>query len=456
MKSIYRSIPSIDKVLNHPKLLSMKKEHPRNLQLYFARKTIQSYRQAHSELTSIPTIENIVDEILNNIDKLKTSSLKSVINATGVILHTNLGRAPLSDTASHIMCQINSNYSNLEYDLNTGKRLTRLSHVEELFQFLTGAESVLIVNNNASAIFLVASVLSKQKEILISKGESVEIGGGFRISDIINESGAKLIEVGTTNKTYIEDYQKAITSECNVLLKVHTSNFKIIGFTESTEIEEMARLSRENNLYMIHDLGSGCLVDSSKYGLNHEPTVQESIQAGMDLVLFSTDKLLGGPQAGVILGKKELIDQIKIHPLARALRSDKASIAGLSATLMHYVNQEFEKEIPIWRMISRTTEDVLTTAQKWNSMFSGSEIIAGESTIGGGSLPGETIPSWLIGFKEDIHFSSYEMAKILRNEIPIPIIGKVQQDKFLLDPRTVLMEEEKYLENAIIKTLSKN
>ena len=218
----------------------------------------------------------------------------------------------------------------------------------------------------------------------------------------------------------------------------------------------MGRLSRENNLYMIHDLGSGCLVDSSKYGLNHEPTVQESIQAGMDLVLFSTDKLLGGPQAGVILGKKELIDQIKIHPLARALRSDKASIAGLSATLMHYVNQEFEKEIPIWKMISRTTEDVLTTAQKWNSMFSGSEIIAGESTIGGGSLPGETIPSWLIGFKEDINFSSYEMAKILRNEIPIPIIGKVQQDKFLLDPRTVLMEEEKYLENAIINTLSKN
>jgi len=456
MKSIYRSIPSIDKILNHPKLLSLKKQQTRNLQLYFARKIINSYKEIQSEATNIPAIDEIVDEIVKNIEHLKIPSMKKVINATGVILHTNLGRAPLSSKTSQIMHLINSNYSNLEYDLTTGNRTSRLSHLEELLRFLTNAESALVVNNNAAATFLVTTALCKDKEILISKGESVEIGGGFRVSDIIKESGAQLTEVGATNKTYVEDYQKAITSNSAALLKVHTANFKIIGFTEAVGLEEMTKLAHKNNLYMIHDLGSGCLIDSSKYGLTHEPTVQESIKADVDLVLFSTDKLIGGPQAGIILGKKELIDSIKIHPLARALRSDKASIAGLTTTLLHYINNEFETEIPIWKMISRKIEDIQETAKKWISMFPDSELVPGNSTIGGGSLPGETMSSWLVAFGKNINLSPYEMAKKLRNYQPIPIIGKIQHDRFFIDPRTVLHEEEADLEDAINHILFNN
>jgi L-seryl-tRNA(Ser) seleniumtransferase len=360
-----------------------------------------------------------------------------VINATGVILHTNLGRAPLSNATIAAMKEAAENYSTLEYDLAKGQRGSRLIHAESVLQKLTGAEAAVVVNNNASAVLLVLSALAGKKRVVISRTQLIEIGGGFRVPDVMKQSGAKLVEVGATNKVHLSDYQDALHEPTALVMRAHRSNFKIVGFTEEPELREIVDVAHQANVPVVDDLGSGALLDTAKYGFAHEPTVQESLAAGVDLVCFSGDKLLGGPQAGIILGKKELIDKIKKHPLARAVRADKVCLAGIIATLLHYLKGEAEREIPIWRMMSLTLEQLKVRAEAWRDQLRYGEVIQSESTVGGGSLPDECISTYVLALEVK---SPDKFLKKLREANP-PIIARTENDKVLLDPRTVLNDD---------------
>jgi L-seryl-tRNA(Ser) seleniumtransferase len=336
------------------------------------------------------------------------------------------------------MDAVSRGYSNLEYDLEKGARGSRLTHAESVLQKLTGAESAIVVNNNASAVLLILSALANKKRVIISRSQLVEIGGGFRVPDVMKQSGAKLVEVGTTNKTHLSDYEEELKTSGAIVMRVHPSNFKVIGFTEEPELKDIVQLAHDGGTFVVDDLGSGALVDTAKYGLFHEPTVQESLAAGVDVICFSGDKLLGGPQAGIILGKKELIDRIKKHPLARAVRADKACLAGLTATLLHYLKDEAEREIPILKMMSLSLKQVKGRAEAWKSELAQGEVLEGESTVGGGSLPGESFKTFLLSL--DVK-SPDKFLKKLRHQNP-PIIARTENDKVLFDPRTVLPEQE--------------
>ena len=435
-----RSLPSVEELLQTQTAAELIARYGRPLTLTAIRETLDKIRARFSsgEITVLP----LHDLILAQTDFLLTSwikpTLRSVINATGVILHTNLGRAPLSDATIRAMDAVSRGYSNLEYDLEKGVRGSRLIHAESILQKLTGAESAIIVNNNASAVLLVLSALANRKRVIISRSQLVEIGGGFRIPDVMKQSGAKLVEVGTTNKVHLADYKEALQDKGALIMRVHPSNFKIIGFTEEPELKEIAEHAHKAGVFVVDDLGSGALVDTSKYGLAHEPTVQESLAAGVDVVCFSGDKLLGGPQAGIIVGRKELIDKIKKHPLARALRADKACLAGVSATLLHYLKDEAEREIPVLKMMSLTLKQVKGRAEAWAEELGQGEVVEGESTVGGGSLPGESFSTFLVSLSVD---SPDRFLKRLRVQNP-PIIARTTNDKILLDPRTVLPEQE--------------
>lgn len=382
-------------------------------------------------------------------------SLRPVINATGVIIHTNLGRAPLSQAAQQAMIDVASGYSTLEYDLATGQRGSRLVHASELLTRITGAEAALVVNNNAAAAVLMLATFAAGKNVIVSRGQLVEIGGGFRIPDIMRQSGANLVEVGTTNRTRAADYERAITPETALLMRVHASNFKQIGFTESAPLEALAEIAHRHNLYLVDDLGSGALLDTAPYGLEHEPTVQESLAAGADLVAFSGDKLLGGPQAGILVGKRELINQLKQHPLARAIRADKLCLAALTATLDHYRRGDALTQIPIWCMITRSIDDLQTTAQRW--LWSLHEnygnldlmVIEGMSTVGGGSLPGAELPTRLLRLK--VPQPQVFMARL--RQMQSPVIARIVDDAVVFDPRTVLPEQEAVLLNSVSRIL---
>ena len=394
----------------------------------------------------MPPIDAIIDDLTLHAESLWSVWPKPVINATGVILHTNLGRAPLSKYAIESVASAASGYSNLELNLSNGVRGSRQTHIEEMISKLTGSEASLVVNNNASAVLLGLSAIAAGKEVIISRGESVEIGGGFRIPDVLKQSGATLNEIGTTNRTYIRDYESAIKAETACLLKVHTSNFLVTGFTHETTLDELVEVGTRYGIPLLYDLGSGCFLDTSEFGMAHEPTIQESIAAGVDLTFFSCDKLLGGPQAGVILGKKELISRLANHPLSRAVRIDKLNLTALASTLVHYVKGEALTQIPIWRMISASIEDLKTRAFRWQeSLRVNSEVIQGSSTIGGGSLPGQTMPTWLLAISGSGNkYSAAEVAKRLRGS-DYPVIARIESDLVLLDPRTVLPEEEHVL-----------
>jgi len=328
-----------------------------------------------------------------------------------------------------------SSYNTLEFDLETGKRGSRLLHAGDLLTQITGAEAAMVVNNNAAAVVLVLAGLALDRQVIVSRGQLVEIGGGFRVPEIMQQSGAHLVEVGTTNRTRSNDYERAIGEQTALLMRVHSSNFKQIGFTEQPTLESLAEIAHENNIYLADDLGSGALLDTAPYGLEHEPTVQESITAGCDVVTFSGDKLLGGPQAGIIVGKRELIDKLKRHPLARAIRADKVILAALTATLDHYRRGEELTHIPIWQMISRSLDDVRQTAQLWaDEIGEVASVIDGESTVGGGSLPGATMPTVLLAL--DVAHPD-DFLKALR-EAPVPVIARIADGRVLLDPRTVL------------------
>ena len=342
-----------------------------------------------------------------------------------------------------------SAYSNLEYDLPAGERGSRYVHAEELLCRLTGAEAALVVNNDAAAVLLILTALAKSREVIISRGQLVEIGGGFRIPEVMAQSGAHLVEVGTTNRTYRRDYEAAITPNTAMLLHVHTSNFRLLGFVHETPLADVVSLARAHDLLAIEDLGSGALLDTVQFGLNHEPTVQESLAAGADLVCFSGDKLLGGPQAGIIVGKSTLIEVLKDHPLTRALRVSKTVIAGLQATLLHYLKGEAVNQIPVWQMIAMDIGQIESRATVLATWLCEAEVQAavvdGWSTVGGGSLPGETLPTRLVAIRMA---APHELAQRLRLGSP-PLIGRIEKDAFLLDLRTVLPAEEPALREAL-------
>ena len=432
-----RDLPSVEQLLQQADHLIH--EYGRPLTVDAFRFTLDEARvrfQSKPE-AGLPSVDMILSQAESHLTAWTASTLRPVINATGVILHTNLGRAPLSKATIAAMKEAAENYSTLEYDLEKGQRGSRLIHAESILQKLTGAEAAVVVNNNASAVLLVLSALANKKRVVISRTQLVEIGGGFRIPDVMKQSGARLVEVGATNKVRLSDYREALEQPAALIMRAHRSNFKIVGFTEEPELKEIVEVAHQFSIPVVDDLGSGALLDTAKYGLAHEPTVQESLTAGVDLVCFSGDKLLGGPQAGIILGKKPLIDKIKKHPLARAVRADKTCLAGVTATLLHYLRDEAEREIPVWKMMALTLEQLKVRAESWRNALGQGDVLLSESTVGGGSLPDECISTYVLALNVR---SPAAFLKKLRRTNP-PIIARAENDRVLLDPRTVLDDE---------------
>ena len=454
MSTGYRSIPSVEKLLSDSRVKELIDIYSREPLVYLVRRSLEQVRQEIAEGKSSPSFDEMVDSIASQAASLWRPKPIPLINATGVVLHTNLGRSPLSDEAVEAMLQAARGYTNLELDLADGARGSRQSHVESLLCQITGAEAALVVNNNASAVLLGLSAIANGKEVIVSRGEAVEIGGGFRIPDVLRQSGAALVEVGTTNRTYLADYETAITQDTAAMLKVHTSNFRVIGFTHEANVEELAALGAGRGTPVLHDQGSGCLLDTTRFGLAREPMVQDSIAAGADLVFFSGDKLLGGPQAGIVAGKRELVSRLARHPLARAVRIDKLSLAALTATLLHYLKGESLEKVPIWRMISTPVDALEELARSWqNSVGDAAQVVQGLSAIGGGSLPGESIPTWLLSVgAQGTPEGAQGLAKRLR-EADTPVIARIEDDRVLLDPRTVLPTEEDALLASLKSTL---
>ncbi|MCL4259600.1 MAG: L-seryl-tRNA(Sec) selenium transferase [Anaerolineales bacterium] len=432
-----RDLPSVDSLIKHADDLLVRFGRPSTLDALRLTLDETRARLKRDGQSASPSLDSILASAESRLITWTTPSLAPVINATGVILHTNLGRAPLSASTIQAMNAVAANYSNLEFDLDTGKRGSRLVHAESVLQKLLGVESALVVNNNASAVLLVLSALANKKRVVIPRSQLVEIGGGFRVPDVMKQSGAKLVEIGTTNKVRIADYKDALEEPTALVMRAHRSNFKIVGFTEEPELAKIVETAHKANVFVVDDLGSGALIDTAKYGLAHEPTVQESLAAGVDIVCFSGDKLLGGPQAGIIVGKKELIGRIKKHPLARAVRADKISLAGISATFLHYLKDESEREIPVVRMMSLTARQVEVRAEAWRNAVGQGEVVKSESTVGGGSLPEESMPTFVLSLQ--VKSPDKFLAK-LREANP-PVIARTEKDNVLLDPRTVLDDE---------------
>ncbi|MBX3085980.1 MAG: L-seryl-tRNA(Sec) selenium transferase [Anaerolineae bacterium] len=437
-----RLLPSIDRLLNDSGASELITHYGREAVRDALRIVLDAAREWIRQGGSPPTPSVLLNSAIEVLGKTYQPSLRPVINATGVIIHTNLGRAPLSAAAQEAMVAVAAGYSTLEYELEAGTRGKRDHHAETLLKEITGAEAAMVVNNNAAALILVLTTLASSREVIISRGQLIEIGGGFRLPDIMTRSGAKLIEVGTTNRTYLDDFADAITPQTALLMRVHASNFKQVGFTHQPELNALAELAHKHGLFALDDLGSGALIDTAVYGMDHEPTVQEALQAGADLVAFSGDKLLGGPQAGIIAGKAALVDKLKKNPLARAVRIDKLCLAALVATLTHYKAGNALTQIPVLRMIAMTAEQCRARAEAWAADLGSepimSEVIAAESTVGGGSLPGATLPSYVLA----IHAANAdEFAARLRRQ-PTPIIARIADGRVLLDPRTVSPQQD--------------
>ncbi len=415
-----------------------------------ARSVLDAARAAVHAGAPAPGTEHLVTQVISEVNRLFRPSLQPVINATGVIIHTNLGRAPLSHHAREALAALSAGYSNLEYDLAQGTRGSRYVHAAELLCRLSGAEAAVVVNNNAAAVFLTLTALAVGREVVISRGQLVEIGGGFRIPDVLRASGAQLVEVGTTNRTHVRDYASAIGPQTAALMRVHYSNFRQLGFTAEVELTDLVTLARDQDLWVVDDLGSGTLLDTTAFGLKAEPTVQASVAAGADVVTFSGDKLLGGPQAGIIVGRAALIERIKTHPLARALRVDKLTLAALNATLLHYVRGEARTTIPVWQMMGSAPDTLRTRVETWVQRLRTAGLpvsaVPTDSTVGGGSLPGETLPSWSLAL--DVPAPQAWLAR-LRTGSP-PVVARVADDRVLFDARTVLPAEEEALLGTIL------
>jgi L-seryl-tRNA(Ser) seleniumtransferase len=453
MKSEFRSLPSVDKLISDERIKDLESSYSRTFVVEVARQVLEESRQSISRGEAAPSSNSLVNSVSDRIRALTEPTLRPVINATGVIIHTNLGRAPLSRETIAAMEKASKGYTNLEFDLDAGVRGHRDVHISSLLCRLTGAEDAMVVNNNASAVLLALTALCKKKEVIVSRGQAVEIGGGFRIPDVMRQSGAKLVEVGTTNCTYVTDYENAITPRTVALLRVHSSNFRVVGFTEQVAIADLARLGEQYTLLVFDDLGSGCLLDTARFGLSPEPTVQDSVSAGAALAMFSGDKLLGGPQAGIIVGKKHLVEKLRKYPMARAVRIDKTRLAGLAATLTHYLKGEVEQKVPVWQMISMPLDEIERRAQAWAECLGPlGTVMGGESVVGGGSLPGSTLPTWLVVVKGSPKARGPSLAQGLAQKLRAsqpPVIARIEGNALLLDPRTVLPDEDQAVVEAL-------
>ncbi len=439
----------MDKVLTDKRIEQVGKEYPHDLVVEIIRKCLERERRSIAEGKACASLDKIIESVISQLQALERPSLRPVINASGVIIHTNLGRAPLSEEAISAMQTVSRDFSNLEFNLDSGSRGSRNVHVEELLCRLTGAEAALVVNNNASGVLLGLIALARRKEVIVSRGQAVEIGGGFRIPDVMRQSGAKLVEIGTTNCTYAADFEQAVSPRTVALMRVHSSNFRLVGFTSEVTLEEMVDIGKRHDLIVLDDLGSGCFLDTTAYGLAPEPMVQQSVAAGVPLTFFSGDKLVGGPQAGIIVGEKQYIDKLKKHPLARAVRIDKTRLAALAATLIHYLKGEATDKIPVWRMISANLDDIERRAQTWaKSLGNMATIVPGETVVGGGSLPGGSLPTKLVAIQGGGKLSVKAIGERLRR-LDFPVIGRISEDALLLDPRTVLPEEDDIVIKAI-------
>lgn len=440
-----RRLPAVDALLGEEAARALCAQYGREATVAALRDSLQ---QARAGLRAgdgrDPTRESLLERAAAQLAQRFRPGLRPVINASGVILHTNLGRAPLAPAAIEAMAQVGGRYSTLEYDLERGARGSRLKHCEDALCELTGAEAALVVNNNAAALVLLLATLAQGREVIISRGQLIEIGGGFRVPEVMAGAGARLVEVGATNRTRLADYEGAIGPDTALLMRAHASNFRMSGFTEEAPLAELAQLAHAKGLLLVDDLGSGALLDTAAFGLLREPTVMESLAAGADLVAFSGDKLAGGPQAGIVVGRAEPLAALKRHPLARALRADKLCLAGLSATLDLWLRGQALTQIPIWRMISRDAGELRAVAGGWARRLGG-EALAGESAVGGGSLPGATLPTWLLALEVD---RPDEFLAGLRAAEP-PVIARIADGRVLLDPRTVLPDEEEALLAAV-------
>jgi L-seryl-tRNA(Ser) seleniumtransferase len=449
-----RGLPSVERLLGEGEHLVG--VYGRGLVLEGVRTAVAQTRHAilNDSQTEPPTIPYLLAQTETYIANLLAPSLRPVINATGVIIHTNLGRAPLSVAAQEAIVAVAGGYSTLEYDVAEGKRGSRTVHAEQLLPRLTGAEAALVVNNNAAAVMLMLQGLCAGREVIISRGQLIEIGGGFRVPEIMAQAGVKLVEVGTTNRTHGRDYLSAITPNSAAILVAHPSNYKIIGFTSEPELSELAQIAHAHNLLLLYDQGSGALRDTAVYGLDPEPTVQAGISAGCDVVCFSGDKLLGGPQAGILCGRAEVLAHLKKAPLMRAIRPDKLCLAGLTATLTHYLRDEVEAEIPVWWMMSQTVASLGQRAHAWAALLQGMGlevgVMGGNTAVGGGSLPGTTLPTHLLTLR---HPQLTQIEQRLRQQ-PIPIIARIQDDQLLFDPRTILPHQEPALLQGIQQALA--
>lgn len=466
-QQVLRKIPSVDEILSRPEMVDLLKIHPRHVVVEAIRKGLGRLREEilqkeelHESEDTLFSFENLSSIFQKEIDLQIQPRLRRVINATGVVIHTNLGRAPLHPSAIEHLIEVSKTYSNLEYDLDRGERGSRTFHVEEILCRLSGAESALVVNNNAGAVLLVLNSLAEGKEVIVSRGELVEIGGAFRIPDVMKRSGALLREVGTTNRTHFNDYQKAIGPETALLLKVHTSNFRVMGFTSEVSLQDLVQLGKEYQLPVVDDLGSGCLIDLTRYGLEKEPTVQEMIKTGVDAVTISGDKLLGGPQAGIILGKKKILDLFKINPLTRALRIDKLTLAALESTLLLYFDEKKAmEEIPTLRMLSLDTKRLKKRGKRLLKRLSGVTnkkmaftLKEDISQVGGGALPLQELPTLVVAIKP-LEVSVNSLEENLRKGEP-PIVCRISKEELILDMRTVFDEEIPMLAAGIEKALT--
>ena len=444
MTSQFRNMPSVSETLAHPRVGGLLARFSREAVTGLVRETLEAARDDVRGGASAPSVSEVADAVAVSAARRWMSWPRRVVNATGVVLHTNLGRAPLSVESLRAVQTAAAGYSDLEFDLDAGKRGSRQARVADLIRQATGAEAALAVNNNASAVTLALAATAAGKEVVVSRGEAVEIGGGFRIPDVLAQSGARLVEVGTTNRAYARDFESAISADTGAILSVHASNFRVIGFTHAPTLRELVEVGARHGVPVLHDLGSGCLLDTRPYGLAPEPMPQRSAADGAALAFFSGDKMMGGPQAGVIAGKSEWVARAASHPLARAVRIDKLSMAALSATLLHYIHGEATEKVPIWRMIAAPLKTLTERAERWRAAASGewASVTGTRSTIGGGSLPGETQESAALKIDCAALGESPEETMTRLRAFETPIIGRVESDAVLLDARTVLDEDD--------------
>lgn len=448
-----RKLPRVDALLASSVGGELARVHGRDRTREALREALASARLTIQRGAPCPEAAGVLLAACRKLEQSTRPSLVQVINASGVIIHTNLGRAPLSDEAVAAMTAIARGYSNLEYDLRTGSRGSRYHHCAHLLAQLAGAEDALVVNNNAASVMLMLAALARGREVIVSRGQLVEIGGGFRIPDVMRESGARLIEVGTTNRTYVSDYAAAITSETAAIMIIHRSNFRLTGFVHDPDIVELAQLAHDREVLLLDDVGSGTFLDTAPYGLMHEPTVQERVAAGADLICFSGDKLLGGPQAGYIVGRKERIATLKKFPMLRALRVDKVTLAGIEATLQHYVRGDALTQLPVWRSISCSVESLEARALRWRHALGAAEVAhveASTSMVGGGSLPGLTLPARVLALRVG---DADGVAARLRAGTP-PVISRIEDGLLVFDPRTVMPDEDDALLQAVRTALA--